>query len=612
MAEKEQAGRKRIFMLRNSIEVLKVMCRRFPQCRWQIPLYIVCCIAAPFMTALIPSLSIKAITRGELKYFLVSVGLALCVYWGMEAVRDLVSLYLEKARIFTRSDVFFVDFIKKCLTTDYANIELQEKQSLIDNAAMVVEAVGNSASRIMSESVEFMIKVLGLLIYGTAILVLDAKIMLITVALLAADLIMRNRAIRYTDDHWQEETEVWRKQRYLRSSGMKASAGKDIRIYQLKGWFHQRFEELIRQEADFQKRTQIRWYYPTIVDNVCHFIKNLLAYSVLAGKVLAGETDIAGFTLYLGVIFGLDAWIYPMALSYGRLQSAAYCFNDYQKFVDTPDTFCHGGGDDQSQRPREAPEIAFRDVSFAYEKGGRPVLSHINFVIGSGESVALVGNNGAGKSTLVKLLCGFYPATEGEILINGKNIKEMDIDGYQKMVSALFQETASLAFSIAMNVSGCGEENMDRERVRESLRRAGLWEKVSGLPQKEDTYLTQLLDDDGIRLSGGEMQKLLLARVLYKDSQIMILDEPTAALDPIAESRVYEDYHALTAGKTSLFISHRLASTRFCDRIILLENGRVAEDGSHEELMERGGRYKEMFDIQSRYYQEQEGGANED
>lgn len=226
--------------------------------------------------------------------------------------------------------------------------------------------------------------------------------------------------------------------------------------------------------------------------------------------------------------------------------------------------------------------------------------------------MALVGNNGAGKSTLVKLLCGFYPATEGEILINSKNIKEMDIDGYQKMVSALFQETASLAFSIAMNVSGCGEENMDRERVRESLRRAGLWEKVSGLLQKEDTYLTQLLDDDGIRLSGGEMQKLLLARVLYKDSQIMILDEPTAALDPIAESRVYEDYHALTAGKTSLFISHRLASTRFCDRIILLENGRVAEDGSHEELMERGGRYKEMFDIQSRYYQEQEGGANED
>ena len=153
---------------------------------------------------------------------------------------------------------------------------------------------------------------------------------------------------------------------------------------------------------------------------------------------------------------------------------------------------------------------------------------------------------------------------------------------------------------------------MDRQRVRESLRRAGLWEKVSSLPRKEDTYLSQQLDDQGVWLSGGEMQKLLLARALYRGGQLMILDEPTVALDPIAESKVYEDYHMLTEGKTSLFISHRLASTRFCDRIIFLENGRVAETGTHEELMKKGGRYKEVFDIQSKYYQEQGEAANEE
>lgn len=605
----EETRKKRAYTFCNSIEALKDMCQRFPHSRWQIPLYIVCCIAAPFLTALIPSLSIKAIIRGEVKYFLVSITLALWAYWGMEVVRNLVSLYLEKARIFTMADIFFGNFIKKCLVTDYANIELQDKQKMVARVAEIVQAGQNSVSRVMSESVEFVIKVLGLLIYGTAVLMLDVKIMLITVALLAMDLLMRNYAIKYTNAHWDETIEVYFKQRYLRTNSMKVSAGKDIRVYQLKGWFHQRFEELIRQQTDFLKRTQVRWYYPTIVDNLCFFIKNMLAYGILAGKVLAGEMDVASFTLYLGVIFGLDVWIFPMALSYGGLKSAAYCFDDYREFMDTPDVFYHGGSGEHSQRPQGGLEIAFRDVSFAYEKDGERVLSHIDFVINPCESVALVGNNGAGKTTLVKLLCGFYPATEGEILINGKNIREMDIEDYQDMVSALFQETISLAFSIAMNVSGCSEEDMDRERVRESLRRAGLWEKVSSLPRKEDTYLSRQLDDDGIELSGGELQKLLLARVLYKDGPIMILDEPTAALDPIAESRVYEDYHMLAEGKTALFISHRLASTRFCDRIIFLENGAVAEIGSHEELMKNGGRYKEMFDIQSRYYREQEEAA---
>lgn len=612
MTGKAKTEKKRTSMVYNSIEVFKVMARRFPHSRWQVPLYIVCCIATPFMTALIPSLAIKAVTRGEVRYFLVSITLALGAYWGMDAVRSLVSLYLEKARTITMFDIFFSNFIKKSLKTDYANVELQEKQKKIAQAARVVPGGGDSVLRVMSESVEFLIKVLGLLIYGTGVLMLDVRILLITVVLLGMDLFLRNYAIKYSDAHIEEQAEVWRKQRYLSRNGMDVDSGKDIRIYQMKGWFHERFEELIRQEADFQKRTQLRWYYPVLVDNICSFFKNVLSYGILAGKVLTGELDMAGFTLYLGVIFGLDIWIYPMALSYGGLREATHRVNDYREFINTPDVFRHGEGSGISDRPEGALEIVFRDVSFAYEKGGKPVLSHINFMIKPGESVALVGNNGAGKTTLVKLLCGFYPVTEGEILINGKNMNEMDIDAYQDIVSVLFQETISLAFSIAMNVSGCSDEDMDRERVRESLRRVGLWERVDSLPWKEDTYLSRQLDDDGIWLSGGELQKLLLARALYKGGRLMILDEPTAALDPLAESKVYQDYHMLTKGKTSLFISHRLASTRFCDRILFMENGRVTEVGSHEELMKQGGRYREIFDIQSRYYQEREEATDEE
>ena len=192
MAGKTKTEKKRAPMVFNSIEVFKVMGRRFPHSRWQVPLYIVCCIATPLMTALIPSLAIKAVTQGEVRYFLVSITLALGAYWGMDAVRSLVSLYLEKARTITMFDIFFSNFIQKSLKTDYANVELQEKQKKIAKAARVVYGGGDSASRVMSESVEFLIKVLGLLIYGTGVLMLDVRILLITVVLLGMDLFLRN------------------------------------------------------------------------------------------------------------------------------------------------------------------------------------------------------------------------------------------------------------------------------------------------------------------------------------------------------------------------------------------------------------------------------------
>ena len=175
----------------------------------------------------------------------------------------------------------------------------------------------------------------------------------------------------------------------------------------------------------------------------------------------------------------------------------------------------------------------------------------------------------------------------------------------------MFQDTTPLAFTIAMNVAACGTEQMDREKVRECLHRAGLWEKVERLEKKEDTYITQVFDEGGIQLSGGEVQKLLLARSIYKESRLLVLDEPTSALDPLAESRIYEEYNALSQDKTSLFISHRLASTKFCNRILFMENGQLVESGSHEELMQLGGKYKGVFDIQSHYYRDEEAEGDE-
>lgn len=255
-----------------------------------------------------------------------------------------------------------------------------------------------------------------------------------------------------------------------------------------------------------------------------------------------------------------------------------------------------------SEKIRCGVSIEFRDVCFRYPDAEEDVIHHLNLKIQAGENIALVGVNGAGKTTLVKLLCGFYHPDSGQILVNGKNIEEYPSASYRELLGAVFQDMMVMAASVAENVACCREEDIDAKRLWQVLRLADIEDKIKSLPRQEKTMVTNFLDEDGVLFSGGEMQRMILARALYKDAPLLLLDEPTSALDPMAETAVYEKYHALSEGKTTVFISHRLASTKFCDRILFFEGGEIREDGTHEELMERKGSYAEMFSIQSQYY----------
>ncbi len=215
----------------------------------------------------------------------------------------------------------------------------------------------------------------------------------------------------------------------------------------------------------------------------------------------------------------------------------------------------------------------------------------------------MVGLNGAGKTTLVKLLCGFYDPDEGRVLLDGRDIREYNRADYYRMFSAVFQDFTLLPATVAANVAQ-SEDAIDMEKVTDCIAKAGLQEKTESLPQGYETLLNREVYEDAVMLSGGETQRLMLARALYKDAPFVILDEPTAALDPIAEADMYAKYHDMTAGRSSVYISHRLASTRFCDRILLIEDGRLAEVGTHESLLALGGRYAELFHVQSQYYRE--------
>ena len=326
-------------------------------------------------------------------------------------------------------------------------------------------------------------------------------------------------------------------------------------------------------------------------------------YTLLIRMALGGSISVAEFTFYVGVVAGFSVWMNEAVTHLSQVMEMNVEMGYYTDAMEMADVFRHGSGE-KPDLSREV-SIEFRDVSFRYEESGEDILSHLSFHIEAGEKIALVGNNGAGKTTIVKLICGFYMPTEGDVLVNGISTRDYDMDEYGKLISPVFQDGFMTAFTVAMNIAGGEEEQIDVKRVRQCLEKAAIWEQIDSLEEKEDTYITQTLEREGVNFSGGELQKLLIARALYKDGKCLILDEPTSALDSIAESRIYEQYNEMTKEKTSIFISHRLASTRFCDEILFLEKGKVAERGTHEELIAQNGAYAKMFEIQSHYYRKE-------
>lgn len=290
----------------------------------------------------------------------------------------------------------------------------------------------------------------------------------------------------------------------------------------------------------------------------------------------------------------------------------------YRSTATAGDRESFGGTDSRASDDAEgspAPGIVLEDVSFAYKKedgtSGEKILEHFNLTIAPGEKLALVGVNGAGKTTLVKLLCGLYQPDQGRILINGRSRAQMDPGEWYQMFSVVFQEQLVLPITIAENLSLRRREETDDERAWTALEKAGLSETFARQKLTLDTFMKKTISHKGIELSGGQQQRLMLARALYKDAPLLVLDEPTAALDPIAESEVYESYLQHSRGKTAIFISHRLASTRFSDRIILLDHGRIQEEGTHDQLMEMGGAYAHMYQVQSSYYEKEAGSAGD-
>lgn len=375
--------------------------------------------------------------------------------------------------------------------------------------------------------------------------------------------------------------------------------GKDIRIYNFKDRILNNYSKEISNYIDIFKKIKNKEYALGFVGLLTLLISNVLTYGIIVYKTVKGMS-IADFSMYIVAISNLSLLLKTFADDISLVKNEGQYVNDFFKFMDM-DLGEKGGS--KSRIKGDTLEIEFKNVSFKYPNTDKYIFRNLNFKINKGERLAIVGINGAGKSTLVKLMTGLFDVTEGDILINGIHIKEFNKKELFSMFSVVFQDVNVLAFSIKENVA-CASDKIDEKRVNRALSRVGLYEKVKGFPKGMDQMMLKVIESDGTEFSGGESQKLAIARALYKDGNMVIMDEPTAALDALAEAEIYENFGELIKGKTAVYISHRLASTKFCDKIALFDNDGLKEYGSHEELMDKKGSYYNMFVIQGKYYNE--------
>jgi ATP-binding cassette subfamily B protein/ATP-binding cassette subfamily C protein len=496
----------------------------------------------------------------------------------------------------------------KALTCDYKNIESAEGRTRQQKAYNCFNGGdGSGSSRMINSMITIFTSAVSFVIYSTILSFLNPLIILFLVTLTLINFAASAWARKFDEKHRDKNSELDRKLGYIEYGSRDIKAGKDTRLYSMKPWFMSLRENIISEYLALQRKIRNRYYMSGVIHGLTLLLRDGAAYAYLIYLVSNGGVELGEFVLYFGAIAGFSGFINNIAGNINTINGANVQMNDARAFLECSDS-------PEPKNPAELPplnsaiSISFKNIDFSYSEESGKILDNFNFEIKAGEKIALVGVNGAGKTTIVKLLCGFYAPDSGEVLINGVNIKNFKKQDLYKLFSAVFQDIVIMPFTIGENVSMARIDESDKNRIWQSLETAGLREAIEKYPEGIDSPMTKTLEESGVVLSGGQQQKLLMARALYKDAPLLILDEPTAALDPIAESETYEMFHGISKTKTVLYISHRLASTRFCDRIIFLKDGKAAETGSHAELMKKGGEYANMFEIQSHYYNKESNG----
>ena len=496
----------------------------------------------------------------------------------------------------------------KLFHTDFKNMESPDFLDYVQRAKTALNR-GNGFHGVLYQSRNFIAQGT-LMILSAALIGIQNLLMMIIFIVISFGIVKissfftKRDKIKFSD----AMAPTWRKMNYLESTTKNFDFAKDIRLFNMSNAFANQLSGVNETYKELNRKHHNRMVLWEVSLGSVLLIQKLLMYTWLVYNVVTGAYQISDFVLYVGLVTTFHNSVGYVNWIYSSMRTNSLMINDYRNFVDWKED--KETADEKDGHITDINlnkfEFRFENVSFKYPGHDNYVLKNVNLTIKDGAKLAVVGVNGAGKTTFIKLMMKLYEPSEGRILLNGIDIKEYNREEYFKLFSPVFQNVESFAMPIYQNVSFAEEDKTDMNKINKVLEQSGLSEKINSYEKGVHTNLLKIFDKEGIDLSGGEKQRLAMARALYKDGKVVILDEPTAALDALAEDRMYREFENMIKGKTAVFISHRLGSTRFCDKIAMFEDGMIVEEGTHEELMEKNGKYAYMFGIQSQYYEEKQ------
>ncbi len=529
----------------------------------------------------------------------------IALFTGLLALAMGSRVYLEEnamsGRVEVRTEIIGLIGAKMC-STAYPNTLSTRFQESMERGLLACDGNSEATEAVWTTWTEILTNLMGFAVYLALLSGLHPALMAVVVVTAAASYLVGKRVDRWEYDHRKEQEGYLHRLGYVNQRGLDRKCAKDIRIFTLRPWLEDVRRSALELSLAFVARREKRKVWPHVADFLITLCRNGVAYAYLLWVTVTRGLPASQFLLYFGAVTGFASWVGGLLKQFGELHTQSMELSIIRESLEWPEPFRFEEGKPLEKVPGGRYEITLEDVSFRYPEAAEDTISHLSLTLRPGEKVAIVGLNGAGKTTLVKLICGFLDPTEGRVLLNGEDIRQYNRRDYYALFSAVFQSFSVLDARVDENVAQ-RVDGIDENRVRDCLDKAGLTEKVEAIGGL-GAHIGRQVFEDGVELSGGETQRLMLARALYKDGAVLLLDEPTAALDPLAENDIYMKYAGMTQGRTALFISHRLASTRFCDRVLYMEKGKIAEEGTHETLLAQGGGYAKLFEVQSQYYRE--------
>lgn len=551
----------------------------------------------PFVSMYLTKYAIDILTDGTDYNLFVKTVVGILIAYTVLKVLGSVTTEISVLKSKFIGDKITTKIFNKCEELDYES--LYDKQLLEDRQFVLNSIKSGQFASLITSIRQILTNTITL--FGTIYIIVDVEALIFV--FIGISLILNIIATKYRAKHQfklsKELSDSERKWDYFANINFDNQYAKDIRLYDYKDIINSDFKEMEVEARKFNSKAYIFMFISYSVSIITEYAINIAVYLMLGYKVLVEKTLTVGeFSLYLGAIVTFNQCLQNIAKDYIEIGKTGEYLEHYFKFINIESK---NAKNSETVDISNGLKIQFKNVSFKYPKQDNYVLKNINFELNKGEKLAIVGENGAGKTTIVKLLTRFFEPTEGEILLNGENINNIDYDTYIENISTVFQDYKMFAFTIKDNVCS-NNDNYDEQKMKEVLQEVGMEEKINSLENGINTYMYKVYDENGVELSGGQSQKLAMARALYKDTPIMIMDEPTSALDPKAEYEIFNTLMQIAKDKTSILISHRLSSTKKCDKILVMKNGCIDDVGTHDELIENDGLYKELYEMQAQFY----------